>query len=317
MNEYIIQNLPLDEHLAMQMRTIISHALPMAPLTQSKETLNAFRMMINGYERCTLVATKDNAAIAFIMLMNGPRPELARIMGVVSPQYQGQGIGYKLWKACLANISQYSSISQLQSSTFASLNSGQLFLERADFKLIERMIWLEYNVDNELSETMKQKLSRPDLDPVQVIDLQDFTTLRKDWDQVCWKLETEASKDIPSQLGTLQLSFEEWRSNMDIFLSEKTLLAVTNKEPIAVIKLSALRDDYVNINFTAVASAYRRKGISLLLKVAAFQYAKELGASRITTQNHSVNQAILNANLSFGFKETDQILDYLFELKTN
>ena len=315
MNEYMIQNLPLDEHLAMQMRTIISHALPMAPLTEPQETLKAFKMMIGAYECCTLVATKDEVPIAFIMLMNGPRPELARVMGVVSPEYQGRGIGYELWKACLTNIKQYPNISQLQSSTFASLTSGQLFLERAQFKLIERMIWLEYNLATELSETMQQKLNGPELDSVQVIELQDFTALRNDWDEACWQLETEASKDIPSQLGTLQPSLEEWRSNMEIFSNEKTILAIANKEPIGVIKVSELRDDYVNINFTAVASAYRRKGVSLLLKVTAFQYAKGLGASRITTQNHSVNKAILSANLSFGFKETDQILDYLYELK--
>ena len=190
MNEYIIQNLPLDEQLeAMQMRTIINHALPMAPLTEPKETLKAFKMMIGTYERCTLVATKDEVPIAFIMLMNGPRPELARVMGVVSPEYQGRGIGYKLWKACLCKYRSYPNTSQLQSSTFASLDSGQLFLERANFKLIERMIWLEYNLVNELSATMQQKLNKPELDSVQVMDLQDFTTLRNDWDQACWQLE--------------------------------------------------------------------------------------------------------------------------------
>ena len=81
-----------------------------------------------------------------------------------------------------------------------------------------------------------------------------------------------------------------------------------------MIKLSEPRNDYVNINFTGVAASHRRKGVSSLLKSEAINYAKKHKISRITTQNHSINQAILKANLGCGFKETNQLLDYLYEL---
>ena len=314
MKKHIIQNLSLDEQLALKMRKITKHAIPMAPLTEPQETLKAFRLMTHGYERCIFLAQKDKETVGVIMLMKGPRPSLARVMGAVSPHYQGVGIGYELWQAVLSNLKYYPKISQLQSRTFASLTSGKVFLERANFTLVEHMIWLEFDLNHELPQKIQEKLQRPELDSIQVISLQDLSKLRDDWEQVCWQLEIEASQAIPTQLGTLQPSLEEWRSVQATFQSEQTLLAVQDQELLGVIKLSEPRDDYVNINFTGVAASHRRKGVSSLLKSEAFKYARKHEVSRITTQNHSMNQAILKANLGCGFKETNQLLDYLYEL---
>ena len=314
MKKHIIQNLALDEQLALQIRTITQHAIPLAPLTEPQDTLNAFKLMTHGYERSIFLAQQDQEVIGFIMLMKGPKSSLARVMGAVSPQYQGVGIGYELWQTVLSSLKYYPKISQLQGRTFASLTSGKAFLERANFTLVERMIWLEFDLNHELPQRIQEKLQRTDLDSIQVMSLQDFSKLRTDWEQVCWQLEIEASQAIPTQLGILQPSLEEWRSAQATFQSEKTLLAVQDKEPLGVIKLSEPRNDYVNINFTGVAASHRRKGVSSLLKSEAINYAKKHKISRITTQNHSINQAILKANLGCGFKETNQLLDYLYEL---
>ena len=47
-------------------------------------------------------------------------------------------------------------------------------------------------------------------------------------------------------------------------------------------------------------SNFRRRGISMILKLKAFELAKEYGAEFITTQNHHLNPMLqINKNLGF------------------
>ena len=87
------------------------------------------------------------------------------------------------------------------------------------------------------------------------------------------------------------------------------LLALEGLEPIAVLGFGQLTDGKVNINYTGVRSDYRRRGISIALKVLAIELAKEVGAHTIVTQNHQDNP-LLALNLKLGFERTDAMMEY-------
>ena len=72
MKKHIIQNLALDEQLALQIRTITQHAIPLAPLTEPQDTLNAFKLMTHGYERSIFLAQQDQEDVAIQALNKSP-----------------------------------------------------------------------------------------------------------------------------------------------------------------------------------------------------------------------------------------------------
>ena len=197
------------------------------------------------------------------------------------------------------------------------MTASRAFLEHVGGVLTERIFWYERSLDQTLSTELQAKLDRLSHSSIKIISAQEYTSLRPDWERVWWTLETETSQDVPSMLGVMQLSFEEWQAAMKSFTPDlnKTLIAIDGLNPVGILKLSSVRETCININYTAIASSHRRRGISSLLKSKAFELAKTLGADRIATQNHSTNQAIINANLNFGFKERDQELDYVVTLE--
>ena len=52
---------------------------------------------------------------------------------------------------------------------------------------------------------------------------------------------------------------------------------------------------------TGVARTHRRRRIAQALKLLTIQYAKELGADYLNTQNDSVNEPMLAINRKLGF----------------
>ena len=316
MNQIIIKQCTLDERNALEIRTIMAAAMPMAPLNQPEEMLISLQRMIRGYEQGTIIAERDGEMIGFIMLMRGPSPELARLMGAVLPTEQNTGIGKLLWDRLCAEFIHYPSIKHLQCRTFGSMHSSRAFLERIGCQLSERIFWHECSVDQVLSPDLQSKLEQLKKSSITVISAQEYQSIRTDWEQALWRLETETSRDVPTELGVMHHSFEEWQKMLKTSTSDlsKILIAMDGDEAVGLLKLGDIQDECMNINFTAVAATHRRQGISLLLKLTSFELARSLGVKRISTQNHSLNQAIINANLSFGFSERDQILDYIYAL---
>ena len=93
MTHLLIHHQPLDESIALHIRSVMKYALPMAPLPLPKDTLTSFKMMTSGHERGTLIVERNGELIGCVMLMKGPSPNLARPMGVVLPAEQRAGVG--------------------------------------------------------------------------------------------------------------------------------------------------------------------------------------------------------------------------------
>ena len=93
-----------------------------------------------------------------------------------------------------------------------------------------------------------------------------------------------------------------------------SIVILDGVEMVGLLNLGELEDGKININFTAVKSNYRRRGLSMILKIKAFQLAKEYGAEFLTTQNHYLNP-MLQINKKLGFVE--DAIDLSFQKNVN
>ena len=133
-----------------------------------------------------------------------------------------------------------------------------------------------------------------------------FALLRDDWDHAWWALTNDTAKDIPSREPFRAIPFEEWQMFMAPPHTDRSLalLALDGIEPVGFLSLGKLLNDKMNINYTGVQKRYRRRGVSLVLKVQATTLAKQLGARVLTTQNHEENP-MLKLNRALGFRHAD------------
>ena len=181
------------------------------------------------------------------------------------------------------------------------------------------MHWFELTLGAELPAEFQERIKWIEAEGVELVTAREYQSRRSDWARAWWSLEDQALADIPNTLGVTRPSYEEWREQLDSPLSELdlTLIALDVKRPVAVLRLSAVHEGVMNINFTGVASSHRRRGISSALKARALEHAMACGARAISTQNDRANSAIIAANQSFGFLERDRLVDYLYELRSS
>lgn len=83
---------------------------------------------------------------------------------------------------------------------------------------------------------------------------------------------------------------------------ESFFLAFDGPELVGLSELRAgPRPDWLQTGLTGVRRGYRGRGVALALKLRAAQHAKEVGMAVVTTQNHTVNRAMLAINEALGF----------------
>ncbi len=306
-----------DEQTALAIREATKLAMPLASVCEPEEAAVFYRAVTKKYPEGTWVARSGERVLGCALTIPGPSPRLVRVMGVVRPGARRAGVGSALWAAVTEGLCDHPEVARIQARAFGSSRSGQRFLERAGFELVERTHWLELGLDAPFSEALLERQARLSRRGIEVVTASAYRRIRQDWDRAWWTMESEALGDIPTELGVVRLPFEEWRERLwppfcDLGL---TLVAIDGEAPVGVLKLGRVSEGTVNINSTAVAATHRRAGISLALKVRAVELARSLGARTLSTQNHEANHAILAANRRFGFTERDLLLDYVYELE--
>ena len=305
-----------DPETAYEIHKTFAQALPLMPAGNQEDAPQLYQQLVMAYPDQVWVARSQGQVVGHIMAMEGPSPQVARAVGAVRPSAQRSGVGRALWDALRGGLTGYPLVRQVQTRTFDSLTYSKRFLCEAGFQVISRLYWFERTLLEPLADEVMEKASRRTTSPFRVIRATEFQALREDWDRAWWEMESLAQRDIPSELGEMIPTFEQWRAWLELPLMDlnRIFIAVEGVQPIGVLQLGPEHQKTVNINLTVVAPTHRRIGVSLALKVEAFEFARSIGAHKISTQNHSLNQAIISSNRAFGFIERDSLIDYLIEL---
>lgn len=110
--------------------------------------------------------------------------------------------------------------------------------------------------------------------------------------------------DMPGAKGRQRAPFERWYQNVQTrpdLDPSLWLLGIEGEEWVALASLARLPDGSLYHGFTGTAPPHRGKGLAQAMKVAALERARALGAPRVSTTNHSVNEPMLAINRKFGY----------------
>lgn len=284
---------------------------PTNPAADRRHVLSFIANRCRGFENSAFVAKIDHQIWGFAMIFRGSTTGVANIVGCVHPDKRKQGLGTALLAHINDELPKYPHIHTLTTDTFQSCPEGIRFVQKAGYAEHDRIYWSKRSVTPPFPEDALQKYQALLKSSIRFVLASEFETLRPDWDVCWWTHHTEVLKDIPSVIPIEAGPFEEWRKGIEPPLADRSriLMALDGLDPVGSLYLGKPEAGVCNINHTGVAASHRRRGLSLALKIKAFELAAQLGAHFITTQNHHHNP-MLNINLQLGFDVQDVFLSF-------
>ena len=287
---------------------------PARPLSAVELRFRSEAYLARGGVRCWFLAVEAasgrpvaHAALDQRSYNFHPRKFWANV--VVAPDHQGRGLGRALALRLEEEARRHDAI-VLWAEVRTDLDRGVAFFLRQGFH-----------------ELRRQRLSRLDLEAVDVDDLPDRTSaLRSDGIEITtlaaegpdrddvrrkyFELVRAADRDVPELGERTALTFEQFaRAELGApgFFPEGTFLAKTSAEFVGVSSLEREAQDFecVHVGFTGTAPEYRRRGIATELKRRAIELARHLGYRWMDTGNDEANRAIGSINERLGFRTVE------------
>ena len=267
-----------------------------------------------GCEKSQFVVKEEGVIWGFAFLSIAPSNNVLQLVGGIHPQKRCRGLGTALLQQIVMSLSNYDGINGLVSRCFSYERDSVHFFQQHHFFEIDQLIWSKRSVNEPLPISMKmqQKLDLFEQSNLRMVTGDAFEKIRDDWAEAWWAFTMETCRDIPSKIPFEEISFEKWKVYLDppMLNRKHSIVMLDGIEMVGLLNLGELEEGKININFTAVKSNYRRRGLSMILKIKAFQRAKEYGAQFMTTQNHYLNP-ILQINKKLGFIE--DVIDLSFQ----
>jgi GNAT superfamily N-acetyltransferase len=115
-----------------------------------------------------------------------------------------------------------------------------------------------------------------------------------------------AVRDIPTEHPETELDFESWKRDElgHPDLSDVgSFVALAGQRPVSLAFLTVDPERRLAYNqMTATLPDYRRRGLALLVKLAAARWAAEAGIERLLTENDAENVGMLAINERLGYR---------------
>ncbi|MEM7034101.1 MAG: GNAT family N-acetyltransferase [Chloroflexota bacterium] len=199
------------------------------------------------------------------------------------------------------------------------------FLEDRHFELVMR----EHNSMLDLTTFIPTPIQTASLEKIQKHQITIYTLAELQQHDSGWLAKLEAlfwafRKDIPSGEPPVRETLPQFQKRFEraSFRADAWFVAVdeTNGMREAGVYVGATHlwlnvdnVEKVRTGQTGVLSSHRRCGVATALKLRALDFAKQLGAKVVTT-NNAANNPMFQINLSFGFKPEPAWLEYRKEL---
>ena len=299
---------------ACRIHDLAEASMPFGQRLDRSKAIEFINLRTKGYEDSAFVAKADGEIQGFGMLSAGATPLEVYLMGCVREAYRCQGIATTLLER-LMERAKHHRVQTIRGTAFESVPSGSAFLKTNGFVMADAQYWSARATSLPLPDWALEKYEQVLATGLRIVPGDQYERLRDDWDRAWWTLVNLTARDIPSRVPHKDIPFDEWRTFMEQPITNRahTLLALDELEPIAVMGFGQLTDGKVNINYTGVRSDYRRRGISMALKVLGVRLAKDIGAHTITTQNHQDNP-MFTLNQKLGFNHTNTMTEYALNL---
>ena len=211
----------------------------------------------------------------------------------VAPGFKGQGVGGALHSALSEHVRGLGK-SELQLEVGEEDSGAIGFLEKRGYREVERQKAVALDL---------RALQPPAVEPPSGVEIRSWAE-HPDLAEAMFELYREANADIPGLDAQLETTFEEWRV--------RELERPARRHDFSFVALAG--DDLVGFatldvfpaggfhGLTAVARAWRRRGVGRALKLSQIAAAKAAGLEKLYTESEERNEPMRRLNEQLGFR---------------
>jgi predicted GNAT family acetyltransferase len=137
-----------------------------------------------------------------------------------------------------------------------------------------------------------------------VLTLAEVRAARPDADRELYEVENTALRDVPLPGGvTFDMSFEQWRKNLDnpALDQASSFVALHGEQLVGLTMIEQLKDGPAITDATGVLREHRNRGVALALKVKSLAALKASGRAEARTHNDTANPSIIHLNEKLGY----------------
>ena len=211
----------------------------------------------------------------------------------VAPDFQGRGVGAALHLALSRHAAELGKTELLLE--VGEQDEGALaFLERRGFREVERQKAVALDLT---------RLENVSVEPPPGVVIQSWVE-RPDLAPAMFGLYREANADIPGLDAAAESSFEDWRVReleRPARRHDLSFVALAAEELVGYATLDVFPAGGFH-GLTAVARAWRRKGVGRALKRSQIAAAKAAGLERLYTESEERNEPMRRLNEELGFR---------------
>ena len=131
--------------------------------------------------------------------------------------------------------------------------------------------------------------------------------------ETLWRIDVEASVDVPLSDPMADMPFEEWLVFWDSprTAKEGSFAVLAGGQVVAATLISADPEHGRALNnFTGTLRSHRGRGLATLAKLASMRWAAEHGIVSIATTNDERNTAMLAINRKLGYEAVGRTVEY-------
>jgi GNAT superfamily N-acetyltransferase len=229
-----------------------------------------------------------------------PTPGKGRFWIGVHPERRGRGIGGELYERVEAYL-RANGAWRLRSWVDGD-PAGERFLARRGFE--RRGADRVSSVDPrrvDVSQLRRLEAARA-AEGFRLVPLGEV----RDRVQALFEVCAAGERDMPSDEPETELDLESWKRDefgVPTLSDQGSFVALARVRPVSLAFLSVDPQRRIAYNqMTATLPEYRRRGLALLVKLAAARWAAEAGIERLLTENDVDNVGMLTINGRLGYR---------------
>lgn len=230
-------------------------------------------------------------------------PGVYNLFILVGAEWRGRGIGRDL----LARLEDYArgqGAEKLWTDCRESQTHSIRFLEQAGFHQFGIRFESAIDLRKLDPDRFAGVFERVAAAGYRLVTLAELSAARPGYERELYEVENTSLRDVPFPGGaTFDLSFDQWRKNLDNPTLDRaaSFVALHGERVVGLTLIEQLKDGPAITDATGVLREHRNRGVALALKVKSLAALKANGRAEARTHNDTANPSIIHLNEKLGY----------------